>query len=66
MLQIDLNRLLVVKTTNDIRLGKVFLEFRNAIEKISKIPYTIPVRKISLERKLEEVADELKEFKRNL
>ena len=66
MLQIDLNRLLLVKRTNDIKLGKVFLEFRNAIEKISEIPFTIAVRKISLDRKLEEIADELRGFKRNM
>jgi len=59
--QIDLNRLLLVKSARDAKLGLVFLGIKDAVEKIRKIHYTIPERKISIERKLEEIEDDFQE-----
>lgn len=61
VLKIDLNRLLLVKMALHTILVAVFLDFKNAIEKINKIPYIMPAGKISLERKLEEIEDEFQE-----
>ena len=61
VIQIDSNRLLLVKTTRDIKLGLILYDIRRTAEEISKIPYSMPTRKISLERKLEEIEEEFQE-----
>jgi len=61
VVQIDLNRLLLVKTTKNVRLGLILLNIRVSAEKISKIPYKMPKRKISLEKKLEEIEEDIQE-----
>jgi len=58
---IDKNRLLLVRTISEVRLGLVMLDLRRTAENLHKIPYTIPERKISLEKKLEEIEDEIQE-----
>ena len=60
-IQVDVNRLLLVRTTLEVKLGLIFLDTTFAVRKISKIPYIMPIRKISLEKKLEEIEDEIQE-----
>ena len=61
IIQVDVNRLLLVRTTREVKLGLIFLDTRLWAEKISKIPYIMPKRKVSLEKKLEEIEDEFQE-----
>lgn len=61
MRQIDSERVLVGGTSIDAKLGLVFLDFRRASEKLAKIPYTMPTRKVSLEDRLQQLEDEFRE-----
>ncbi|MFX0077259.1 MAG: TIR domain-containing protein [Candidatus Hermodarchaeota archaeon] len=57
----DENRLLIVRTTKDVRFGLIMLDIKRTVEKLRKIPYSMPERKVSLERRLEEIEDEFRE-----
>ena len=61
IVRIDKTRLLLARTTREIRFGLIMLDLRRTAEKISEIPYSMPKRKISLKEKLEEIEDEIQE-----
>ena len=61
IIQIDHDRLLLVTATIEVKLGLALYDIKRYAQKISKIPYTMPKRKVSLEKKLEEIEDEIQE-----
>lgn len=61
LFRIDENRLLLLRTTRDIISGLFLLDVSRIIEQLSEIPYSMPQRKVSLERRLEEIEDDFQE-----
>jgi len=53
LFHIDSEHILLVQTTGDIRYGIFLLDCMRMIEKLRKIEYHIPERKVSLEEKKE-------------
>lgn len=58
---IDADRILVTGLGRDVRLGLIFLDTKRTIEKMSKIPYEMPERKVSFTKKLDEIEEILLE-----
>jgi len=57
--QIDNVRILLAILAPDVKMGLIFLEIKKGlIEKIKKIPYSIPSSKIILENRLNELENE--------
>ena len=64
LFHIDNDRILLAHLDRDVKLGLIFLEMqRDLIEKIRKLPYSIPSETISLDDRLKELEDE---FSRNI
>lgn len=62
LFQVDIQRILLTYIdTRDVRLGLIFLDLGRTVDKIRDIPYTMPKRKVSLEKRLQEIEDEFKE-----
>ena len=55
---IDSERNLLVQTTGDIRYGLIMLDCKRMVDKLHKIEYNMPERKVSLEKKLQEIEKE--------
>jgi len=62
---IDSERTLLVQTTGEVRYGLILLDCRRTIEKLQKMEYQIPERKVSLEKKLQEIKIERERIERN-
>lgn len=58
--RIDSERLLIIKTSRDVRLGLVYLDMKRISEKFSKIPYQIVGNIENLESKLNKIEEEFR------
>ena len=55
------NRYLIAKTNTDVRIGLISLDMRRVCENIAEIPYKMPERKVSLEKKLADLENKFKD-----
>ena len=54
MFRIDENRILIINTIYEIRLGLLILPIKKAIKKLREIEYVMLEKRITLENKLQE------------
>lgn len=66
LFSIDSERTLLVVTTGEVRDGLIKLDCRRTIEKLRKIEYQIPERKVSLEKKLQEIKKERERIEKEI
>ena len=63
---IDSERTLLVQTTGEVRYGLILLDCKRTIEKLKKMEYHIPERKVSLEKKMQEIKIERERIEKEL
>lgn len=63
---IDSERTLLVVTTGEVSDGLIKLDCRRTVGKLHKIEYQIPERKVSLEKKLQEIKKERERIEKDL
>jgi predicted regulator of Ras-like GTPase activity (Roadblock/LC7/MglB family) len=63
---IDSERILLVKSAGDVRHGLILLDCRRTVEKLRKMEYHIPERKVSFEKKLQEIKKERERIEKEI
>jgi len=66
LFHIDSERFLLVQTTSDVRYGMIMLDCRRTVEKLRKIEHHIPERKVSLEKKRQEIKKERERIEKEI